>query len=142
MHPTECLRQTHPKTGKEAATVNEPNETERRRFNRILFDASVTVMYGGLLIEANLIDISLKGALVRLPESADQEFTGDTWLKIQLDEKDSCIEMEGEVVHREPGRIGFQCRHIDMDSITHLRRLVELNLGDPSLLERELEALG
>jgi hypothetical protein len=27
---------------------------------------------------------------------------------------------------------------IDVDSATHLRRLLELNLGDPSLVEREL----
>ena len=27
------------------------------------------------------------------------------------------------------------------DSVTHLRRLVELNLGNPDLLERELSAL-
>ena len=38
--------------------------------------------------------------------------------------------------------IGFVCRHIDVDSISHLRRLVELNLGDEALLERELAALG
>ena len=38
--------------------------------------------------------------------------------------------------------LGFVCRHIDLDSISHLRRLVELNLGDESLLERELAALG
>jgi hypothetical protein len=29
-----------------------------------------------------------------------------------------------------------------MDSMIHLRRLMELNLGDPGLLERELLALG
>jgi len=33
-------------------------------------------------------------------------------------------------------------QHIDLDSISHLRRLVELNLGDEALLERELAALG
>jgi hypothetical protein len=33
------------------------------------------------------------------------------------------------------------CESIDLDSITHLRRLVELNAGDPALLERELTAL-
>jgi hypothetical protein len=38
--------------------------------------------------------------------------------------------------------LGFVCQYIDLDSISHLRRLVELNLGDGSLLERELAALG
>ncbi|MCG8610315.1 MAG: hypothetical protein MI864_07240, partial [Pseudomonadales bacterium] len=32
-------------------------------------------------------------------------------------------------------------KYIDLDSITHLKRLIELNVGDPSLIERELSAL-
>ena len=32
-------------------------------------------------------------------------------------------------------------KHIDLDSISHLRRFVELNLGDEQELERELGAL-
>ncbi len=31
--------------------------------------------------------------------------------------------------------------HIDIESIAHLRRLVELNVGDDSLLHRDLEHL-
>ena len=37
--------------------------------------------------------------------------------------------------------IGFHCQLIDLDSITHLKRLVELNLADEGLLHRELSAL-
>jgi hypothetical protein len=33
------------------------------------------------------------------------------------------------------------CKEIDLDSISHLRRLIELNLGDQEELERELGAL-
>jgi len=36
----------------------------------------------------------------------------------------------------------LRCLSIDLDSITHLRRLLELNLGDPQLVERELLQLG
>jgi hypothetical protein len=49
--------------------------------------------------------------------------------------------MSVELVHKEKGRLGFKCKHIDIDSITHLRRLVELNLGNADMLERELSAL-
>ncbi len=35
----------------------------------------------------------------------------------------------------------FRCEHIDIDSITHLKRLIELNLGDEALLHRELAHL-
>ena len=45
------------------------------------------------------------------------------------------------VAHREGRRAGLACQSIDVDSVTHLRRLVELNAGDPDLLQRELSAL-
>jgi hypothetical protein len=32
----------------------------------------------------------------------------------------------------------LKCNFIDVDSISHLKRMVELNLGDASLLNREL----
>jgi hypothetical protein len=50
--------------------------------------------------------------------------------------------MDVSVAHVEDQHIGFRCEHIDLDSITHLRRLVELNVGDTDILYRELSALG
>jgi len=122
--------------------VNTPKEQDRRQFLRIVFDAPVTVVCDDRQMEAKLIDVSLKGALVQIPASAPDWVSRADTLKIQLDAENCRITMEGRAAHQEAERLGFQCRHIDMDSITHLRRLVELNLGDPALLERELEALG
>jgi hypothetical protein len=45
------------------------------------------------------------------------------------------------VSHVVDNNAGFKCKHIDMDSITELWRLVELNLGDNDLLKRDLLAL-
>jgi len=39
------------------------------------------------------------------------------------------------------GKAGMICRSIDLDSITHLRRLIAMNTGDPTLLQRELQSL-
>jgi hypothetical protein len=50
--------------------------------------------------------------------------------------------MDTAVAHIEGTRVGLRCLHIDLDSITELRRLVELNLGDAAQLDRELHALG
>ncbi len=63
-------------------------------------------------------------------------------LEVQLQDSPVRIVMEGAVAHRGDGRVGLRCTSIDMDSMIHLRRLMELNLGDPGLLERELFALG
>jgi hypothetical protein len=51
------------------------------------------------------------------------------------------IAMWGKVAHLEGRFTGMRCETIDLESITHLRRLVELNSGDPSMLERELHSL-
>ena len=62
-------------------------------------------------------------------------------LKLTLAEG-SVIDMQVTVAHHEDGRIGFHCEAIDLESISHLRKLVELNLGDADLVNRELVQLG
>jgi hypothetical protein len=116
---------------------------ERRRFRRILFDAPALLVREDRDFSTKLVDISLNGALVLQPEDWDGKSDDELRLTVMLDSQEStCIHMEATVAHIDEGEIGLRCRHIDMDSITHLRRLVELNLGDADLLQRELEALG
>jgi 7-cyano-7-deazaguanine synthase len=49
--------------------------------------------------------------------------------------------MEARIVHVEGRHVGLLCLSMDLASATHLHRLVELNLGAPELLDRELSAL-
>ncbi|MGL4317381.1 MAG: PilZ domain-containing protein [Pseudomonas sp.] len=115
--------------------------TERRRFQRIAFDAATEVAQGERRWAVSLHDVSLKGLLVARPRDwngdPDQPFNAT----LNLD-GDIHIQMEVVLTRTRGELLGFVCRHIDLDSISHLRRLVELNLGDQSLLERELAALG
>lgn len=111
---------------------------ERRRFTRIQF-AGVARIDGA--VNAQLIDISLKGVLLARPEHWSGAINQSIDIEILLD-AGAVIRMQGRVAHLEDTRIGVLCQHIDMDSITHLRRLIELNAGDPELLQRELAQLG
>jgi hypothetical protein len=111
---------------------------DRRRFTRIRF-ASAARIDGA--VNAQLIDISLKGVLLERPEHWSGALNQSIDTEIFLD-AGIVIRMQGCVAHLEDTRIGVLCRHIDMDSITHLRRLIELNAGDPELLQRELAQLG
>jgi hypothetical protein len=89
-----------------------------------------------------VLDLSLKGALLRLVDGAPAAHTGQPCLlELVLDDGESVLRMSGNIAHQASDRLGLACREIDLDSITHLRRLVELNLGDAALLERELAAL-
>lgn len=120
--------------------MTNPDFSEKRHFQRILFDAPVTLDLGAATYSSRLIDLSLRGALIQRPLDWPAQATGGAQLRIRLGD-DTQIQMEAQLAHGEGDRLGFQCRHIDMDSITHLRRLVELNLGDDALLRRELEEL-
>ncbi len=88
-----------------------------------------------------VIDLSLKGAMIRLPLKTSIENGANCTVRVQLDEMGDEISMDTRVAHVNGNDAGLVCLSIDLDSVTHLRRLVELNLGDPQLLERELSAL-
>lgn len=112
--------------------------TEKRQFNRIAFDAPVTLHDDKNQWGSKLIDISLKGALITKPDNWNQENNNSLNLTIQLDENDLVIDMEVSLAHSDDKQLGFKCENIGLDSITTLRRLVELNLGDETLLERDI----
>jgi hypothetical protein len=114
---------------------------ERRRFHRIAFDAPPEIRQAQRSWAVELHDVSLKGLLIKRPEG----WTGDPHTPFEATIRladDTCVQMEVVLTRTQDNLLGFVCRHIDLDSISHLRRLVELNLGDESLLERELAALG
>ncbi|NWE68581.1 PilZ domain-containing protein [Pseudomonas gingeri] len=112
----------------------------RRRFKRIAFDAVTTLSQGATVWSAQLVDLSLKGLLVRRPGNWHEGAHGTFLIDIRLG-KDAHVEMDARLVHDDHGQLGFKCLHIGLESIQHLRRLIELNLGDEAELERELDAL-
>ena len=113
---------------------------ERRTHNRIAFDAMVTISVAGITFESTLLDISMKGALIRKPDDWNIETDASCQLDISLSDQDS-INMTSSFLWEKGDTIGMHCDSIDIDSMGKLRRLVELNLNDESLLDRELAAL-
>lgn len=114
--------------------------SERRRFVRIEFHAKTELIQGPFIWKVKLLDLSLKGLLIEKPEpwlgDPEQSFIADIHLS-----PDAEIKMDVRLAHDDHGHLGFVCEHIDLASIAHLRRLIELNLGDHDELERELAAL-
>ncbi|MCJ8204387.1 PilZ domain-containing protein [Pseudomonas sp. RGM2987] len=114
--------------------------SERRRFVRIEFHARTELSQGAFIWPVKLLDLSLKGLLIEKPEpwlgNPEEPFMADIHLSNEVH-----VQMEVRLAHDDHGHLGFVCEHIDLDSIAHLRRLVELNLADHDELERELAAL-
>lgn len=115
--------------------------SDRRRFQRIGFDAKTELTQGEHRWPVQLHDLSLKGLLVHRPTDWDADPSQPFEALIRLSD-DVEVRMEVEMRHAEGELVGMACRHIDVESISHLRRLVELNVADDALLERELAALG
>ncbi|RKR26500.1 PilZ domain-containing protein [Acidovorax sp. 93] len=114
---------------------------ERRHFVRVGFDAPALLTTSTDAFSVHVLDLSLKGALITVPAQADLEPGMLCQLTIPLAETGNHIAMSTEVAHTEGLHTGLLCRGIDLDSVTHLRRLIELQLGDPALLERDLGEL-
>ncbi|MBI3902565.1 MAG: PilZ domain-containing protein [Nitrosomonadales bacterium] len=114
---------------------------EARHFSRMPYHADVKLHFhlADVVVAAHLLDISLKGALVEMPQPMANAFKGKICqLVLPLGTGLEKITMECTVVHHEGVYLGLQCKHIDLDSMSDLRRLIELNMGDEEKLEREI----
>ena len=116
---------------------------EQRHFTRIPFNASAIIInsHTSHKTMAELIDISFKGVLIRQPDDWEGRIGEHYTVHLQLAGDEVEINLAVIEVHTENNHVGFKTEHMDIESATNLRRLVELNLGDESLLERELNEL-
>jgi len=114
---------------------------ERRLFNRVVFNTDATFYADKRKVDCQIIDLSIQGVLLKLREQVDIEIGSEYQIDIPLGDRNEIISMELKLMHQEEHTLGLKCTHIDLDSITHLRRLVELNLGDSELLERNFSSL-
>lgn len=113
---------------------------ENRNFHRILYAAEATLSCEEKTWGCQIIDLSLNGCLLRFECPWEDDPEKLYTLTLQLSDQIH-IKMELTVTHVVDNKVGFKCEHIDIDSISELRRLVELNLGSSILLERDLLSL-
>jgi len=113
---------------------------QRRSFTRVEFDADTQVSQNNAIWPVELLDISLNGVLFKQPDDWSIHPGKPLFITIRLADNNK-IRMEGCLVHITEHEAGCKCLHIDLDSITHLKRLIELNVGNDEFLERELGAL-
>ena len=114
---------------------------ERRRFRRFPIEGSVRLFSPNAMWTSTLIDLSLRGVLIDRPP----EWTGNLGQNYRLDlrlEGGVMIAMGSSLQRIRPDALGFACERIDLDSFARLKRLVELNLGNTDMLNRELATLG
>lgn len=115
-------------------------EVQRRRFSRLPFQCSAWLQIAADEYPCEVIDLSLRGALLKIELSSAPLLGTPCLLELELGENVT-VRMEAEIAHLGAQGIGIACRETDLDSLIHLRRLLTLNLGDADLVDRELSAL-
>lgn len=112
---------------------------EHRNFSRIKFQAHTKIEIEGHPYGGELLDISLKGALIsskknELPLSLNK----DALVKIFLPSSSVSMNFSARLVHLDGDHYGFKFTSYDAESMTHLRRMLELNLESHEQVIKEL----
>lgn len=111
-----------------------------RKFYRADFKTHGNIVIDSEKIPFELCNISLKGIL--LIADSDKLQKGEAYeLRIKLASSEIEIITTSVLVHDEGEKKGFFFREIDIDSMIHLRRLLELNTPNEGEIEKELSFL-
>jgi len=121
--------------------MNTSSAESHRQFSRVPFFAEVSLHLPDQVLKVDLLDIALKGALVRVASGVVVVLNEKCRLVLPLGDGAEPIEMTGKVVHLQGVHVGMTCEDIDLQSLTRLRRLLELNTGDADMMDRELSHL-
>lgn len=114
---------------------------KKRRFSRVSFAEKSIVEFGGSSFEVNLLNISLKGALVQFGQDIKCR-QDDKWeLSFHLGNSDIKMEFKAVVVHADGDLAGVKFMETDLNTMIHLRNLMEARTMDPEKVRSELDFL-
>lgn len=112
-----------------------------RHFRRIPFEAEVTLNSGQNSWSGELLDVAMKGAMVGIDEEPALLSLGNRYsLCISLPGTPISLDFQAELVHFEESRYGFKFISENLETLTHLRKLIELNTGDAEATRSELSS--
>ena len=117
---------------------DEVSMDNKRYFKRINFHVDVAASIDKTLYKGELFDISLKGALIKMDRKIKLSLRKTGTVILKLPNSDIILEFEAKIVHKKDDFVGFRFEGADVDSITHLRRLLVLNTGDEEGIDREI----
>jgi len=75
------------------------------------------------------------------PENWDGIIGSKCRVEISLERGGPSIRVKGQISHADKRLFGLLFEQMDVQSASHLKKLIALNMGDEKLLERELAEL-
>jgi hypothetical protein len=110
----------------------------KRLFQRIPFETEVQLNVDERSWRCQLLDIALKGALLESATPLSLPLDTAASIAIPLPGSAITLNFQAILVHHQGPHLGFKFLHEDLDTLTHLRTLLELNTGDPDGIRSEL----
>lgn len=114
---------------------------ERRKFSRVVYQANITLQQDDKQWKGTLVDLSLHGLLINLTGNEEIKENAELNVRFTLHESDIDISAECKLINKTDNTLRLCISHIDIDSISHLKRLIELNVGNSDMLLRQLSEL-
>lgn len=108
---------------------------EKRRFPRTPFDGEAHLQANGVTVPVELMDISLRGALLALPDGSTLSRGDSGELTLLMEDSDLRIPLPVDVRRTQDQLIGVEFGKVEVEAMQHLRRLLELHLGDGENLD-------
>jgi len=112
---------------------------DKRYFSRINFKAKSQIEIDNKVYSGELLDLSLRGALLNFKEQVSVKMNDKCTLTIHLHSSDIKLIFDAVLVHIHQTNLGFKFISEDVGTMTHLRNLLSLNIGDYDKITDELE---
>jgi hypothetical protein len=113
-------------------------EQDRRRFTRVALRVPVVLHQGGVSWDVELLNISLNGFALTLPENWDADYSHPFNIDLQTD--GGGLELFAYLIQLEGQTLEFQMEHLSDDQVSMLAKLLAHQLGD-AVLSEELARL-
>lgn len=112
--------------------------TERRNFQRIPFATKAEINCNSNKYHGELLNISLQGALVQGIEDIPLKKGRRCELLISLMDSEITLQFEVDIIYNQKNRLGLKFISEDIETASHLRRLLELNIASSEEIDREI----
>ncbi|HKL77779.1 MAG TPA: PilZ domain-containing protein [Gammaproteobacteria bacterium] len=116
------------------------DHSEKRWFTRVSWNHPVTLTVGDQSVQAECRDLSMHGALLRVPQPPEPGSA--CRFSLPLDEAGAAlIEADCRVVRCADGECAVEFTGVELDSMGHLRNLVAYNADDAHQIDQEIPNL-
>ncbi len=113
----------------------------KRRFTRVKFVGDACLETAGERFPARVLNLSLKGVLLEVPTLAEQQPGRVGTIRFRLGGSKIELCFHSLLAHHRGSLLGYQFDAVDLESMIHLRTLLEYNLGDAELIRAEVYRL-